>query len=122
MDGFYPRKTAARAIVPADPGALDVAIVQAIERGETKAQAIGPVLAGSDDVPGFEAAWDRVQVAQDAAAAVNPLDFDDEANYATAVGRTSPVCDGTKWATGLLAKYDVTKWSALKAKLSPDVA
>lgn len=129
---------------PMDPGEMDARVIECRGEGLNKSQAIGPCLrlveykahkatdsngkestvvdqvgVGSDDVAGFDAAWNRAEAREKEAQAVNPLDFDTKAKYVAALNKIG--VDGVAWAAALLSGHGVTTWGNLKKELSVNV-
>ena len=111
----YPYKADVVVIEPLDKATVAAAIVAQREHGLTKAQAIGPVLNGSNDVAAFNKAWGEVEAERVALRAIATSDYDTEAKYVTDLTKTTSHLDSAKWVAGIKAEQGIMKWSDLQS-------
>lgn len=124
MSSVYPRATNAKAAPePIDPAACAERIVAAREADPkaSKALIVGIALQGSDDVAGFERAWDEIEAERVAMAAVSPASCATESAYRNELTAISKHLDAQLFVNGTLAEAGVATWAELKSKLAPAV-
>ncbi len=110
MAKIYPYKTETAVIERLDKSTVAAAIIEKREEGLTKAQAIGPVLNGSDDIATFNEMWDVVEAERLSLHAVNLTAFATEAQYKSALAELITHLNPTLWVEGIKAERGITEW------------
>ena len=120
MSSVYPRAVQKTDVLPVDQADCAAAIIAAREASPkaSKAQLIGGVLQGSDDVAGFERAWGAVEAERVTMDTVNPANYDTRVDYEVELDKIAVHLDSYSYADGVLDKEDVATWNELQDKLS----
>lgn len=114
---FYPKAPVSVSIVKLDKATVAAAMITRMEAGDTKAQALGPVLAGSDDVATFNEVWAELLAEKIALRAVDATLSSDETAYKVELTKVKTYADVTLFYDGYLAEQEVADFAALKTKL-----
>ena len=124
MPSVYPRAVQKTDVLPLDQADCAAAIIAAREASPkaSKAHLVGAVLQGSDDVAGFEQAWDAVEAERKAMAAVNLEEHITRVTYEADLDKIAVHLDSYSYAEGVLDAAGVTTWNELQDKLSPAAA
>ncbi len=110
MSKIYPYKVESVVVELLDKDTVAADIIEKREEGLTKAQAIGPVLNGSDDIVTFNEMWDVVEAERQSLRAINPGAFATEAQYKLAVAEKATHLNPNLWVDGIKAERDITEW------------
>ena len=123
MSSVYPRAAVEKAVEAVYPATLAERIIAAREADpmSSKAQLVGGVLAGSDDVAGFERVWDEVESERAALEAVRVADYATLSKFKTALSKSANRLDVDTWVDALKAVAGVSTWTELMA-LATEVA
>ena len=113
MRDIYPEANIAIEIKKLDKKTVATSCIAQIQAGQTKAQAIGIVLKGSDDVATFNEVWEAL-VAEGKAMRSVGVEDKTEAVYKLALVNSCAYLDSTKWYAGLLKEKDVKTYTELK--------
>ena len=82
---LYPKKIDNVEIVKLNRSDVVASVITTMDGGLTKAQAIGIVLNGSDDIDTFNEVWDSIETQGKAARAVSVASFTTDTDYKAAV-------------------------------------
>ena len=118
---IYPAAPTTQSIVAIATASAISAIITQRAAGKTKAEAIGLVLNSvtpkSNDVATFNTCWAQVDAEKRACDGVNPVDYETEVAYKTALDTAGPNLSSTTWFTGMKSRYGVASFTALKTAL-----
>jgi len=117
MKNIYPEKIEIEEIKLLNRGEVASEVIKQMKEGKTKAQAIGPVLNGSDDVSTFNLVWDEILSEKQKLSNINPKDFKTQTEYLNALEEVANYLDINKWLEGIKEVNDVSSWGELSTKL-----
>lgn len=117
MQNVYPKAQIKKSIIKLDKATVANDVIAAMNAGLTKAQAIGQVLKGSDDVETFNEVWNKIEAEGLAFRQVNTNSYETLDEYKIALTKATTYLDIDKWYTGFLAESGVASWDELKAIL-----
>lgn len=107
MTNVYPKATNVVEVVPADEAEVATRIIEQMDAGATKAQAIGPALAGSDDMATFNRLWKEIEDEGKRLRAVNPEDSKSDKQYKVALKAEAKWLDVDVWVAGYMAEQGI---------------
>ena len=115
MSSVYPMVAIKKTVEVIDPELCAARIIAHREADPkaSKAQLVGGVLAGSDDVAGFERVWDEVESERVALQAVRVADYDTLSKFKTALSKSANRLDVDTWVSALKAVAGVSTWTEL---------
>jgi hypothetical protein len=114
MEYFYPKAENKQTVDKLDKNTVATAIEKAVEEDElTKAQAIGPVLNGSDDIETFNEVWNEMYKEKQIMEKT-PLEGTEQ-EYLDNLASKVTYLDPSKFLSGLKAKTGKT-WNELTTK------
>ena len=120
VEYLYPKAKEESSIEKLDENAVATKIIDVVEnKGLTKAQAIGPVLDGSNDVGTFNKVWKELFEKKKKMKSVAIQDTVTKTKEE--LSKVSKYLDVDTWYNGLLEENDVSTFTALKEKLEPVV-
>ncbi|KKM99006.1 hypothetical protein LCGC14_1152190 [marine sediment metagenome] len=121
MSSVYPRAVQKADVTPLDQAecAQDIIAARGGNPEASKAQLVGGILAGNDDVAGFERTWAAVEEERVAMAAVSPADYDTRVEYEAELDKVAVHLDSMTWAGSVILKEGASTWNELQDKLSP---
>ena len=120
MKDVYPEYVEEVEITPIDEEVCAERIISAMDTGKTKAQAVGEVLQGSDDVSTFNRLWKEIEKEGKTLRAISADDFDKEADYKNALNKSASRLNYELWYTGIKAEKQTETFEGLKSKISCD--
>lgn len=112
---IYPYKTTVPVVQKLAKPDVATAIIVQRELGLSKAQAIGPVLDGSDDVATFNEVWGEIEAERLSLETVAPSEFATESQFRAALTSRSTYLSPEKWLAGIKTKLGISQWSDVKA-------
>jgi len=113
---FYPRAKVVDSIEKLDKATVATKIIDVVEKlGLTKAQAIGPVLNGSDDVQTFNEVWNALEAEKNKMSSVSIIDSKDLTDYKNKLGDGITYLDVDTWYSGILEEKEVGDFDNLKS-------
>ena len=112
---IYPKAQAKDEIVKLDKSTVAASIITAREEMMTKAEAIGVVLNGSNDIDTFNIVWDEVEKERCAFRAVRINDFTTADEYKSKLNTLKTYLDVDTWFTGMLAENNAKDWDELQS-------
>lgn len=113
MSNVYPKKIEVPEVDKLDASVVAASCIEQMVAGKTKAEAIGPVLSGSDDVDTFNTVWDSIIASGQAMRCVNPSEYETEEAYLADLETASGYLNASTWYAGLLAEKEVESFSEL---------
>ena len=122
MHNVYPKAKVEAAKVALDSEAACVdRIIESMDVGLSKGEAVGYCLQGADDVPTFERLWAEVEAEGATLRKVDASKFLSEHAYLTAISMISRHLDAQRFADGLLAEAGVADFKTLAAEKTTEV-
>ena len=118
MKNVYPEETVKKVIDKLDKKIAVNKIITAMENNLTKAQAIGGVLAGSDDIASFNELWDAIEAEGKAFRSVDCSKYETEEEYLESL--PAKYLDKELWLVGLLDEKGVADWDGLMMQLEEE--
>ena len=115
MKNVYPEKQASKNIEGIDKEVAAGRIITAMDSGLSKAQAIGDVLKGSDDIDTFNELWDAIEAEGKALRSVDCSKYETEEEYLENL--PAKYLDKELWLVGLLDEKGVADWDGLLERL-----
>ena len=119
MKNIYPEKIEIEEIKLLNRGEVASEVIEQMKEGKTKAQAIGPVLKGSNDVATFNSVWNCIIKEGKHCRSINPADHLRLASYKESMEDGVNYIDVDDFYNGLLEEKDVSSFAQLK-KLMED--